>query len=338
MPKRSSLSPDHGRGGKRRKHSSADDSSSSCVVFVGNLDWRTRWFDLKDHMRKAGNVDSADVLIDNRTKRSKGCGIVKYQNARDAARAIRELNESQLDGRTIFVQPDSSSRGTDKKSDSVTTTKTATTANNSLYVGNLSFDCTWQHLKDLFKRYGRVEHAEIPEKNGRPRGYGLVRFLNSKDAQVALNRVNEMDFQGRTLFVKWDGNNAPDPPGLKGEPEASVYVGNLSFDCSKNDLVKVFQAYGRVEHATIVENPVTKRSKGYGLVQFLSSSEAKRAIDKADGMSFQGRNIRVKWDKKEQRENESRDEKSNAPTIAPKKEKKEPPPAPSLDGALSCPR
>ena len=70
MPKRASLSPERGwgrgeRGGKRYKqdsynpsHRPSYSSSSSCSVFVGNLRYETRWQELKDHMRKAGNVDS----------------------------------------------------------------------------------------------------------------------------------------------------------------------------------------------------------------------------------------------------------------------------------------
>ena len=54
MPKRSSVSPERNRN-KRRKSLSNDES---CNVFVGNLSFETKWQALKDHMRRAGNVDS----------------------------------------------------------------------------------------------------------------------------------------------------------------------------------------------------------------------------------------------------------------------------------------
>jgi hypothetical protein len=44
-----------------------------CRIFVGNLSYSTTWQNLKDHMRKAGNVKFADVFMDQRGK-SKGCG------------------------------------------------------------------------------------------------------------------------------------------------------------------------------------------------------------------------------------------------------------------------
>jgi RNA recognition motif-containing protein len=60
MPKRSSVSPERSRGGKRRKSLSND---ASCTVFVGNLKYETRWQALKDHMRGAGNVDSVSCSL-----------------------------------------------------------------------------------------------------------------------------------------------------------------------------------------------------------------------------------------------------------------------------------
>merc|ERR1740124_469606 len=92
-----------GGGGGGFKQGGGGRGGSS--VYVGNLSYETSWQDLKDHMRKAGNVDQANVL-QQEDGRSKGCGIVVFQNQRDAARAIRELQNSLLDGRPIFVRED----------------------------------------------------------------------------------------------------------------------------------------------------------------------------------------------------------------------------------------
>jgi RNA recognition motif-containing protein len=63
---------------------------------------------------------------------------VAYQNPRDAARAIRELNESLLEGRKIFVQTDSAKSQGRQSSYHIDETRTSSA---SVYVGNLSFDC-----------------------------------------------------------------------------------------------------------------------------------------------------------------------------------------------------
>ncbi len=74
-------------------------------VYVGNLAWDCKWQDLKDHMRSTGEVLHADVLHAP-DGRSKGCGLVEYQTADEAQRAIQELNDTELMGRMIFVRED----------------------------------------------------------------------------------------------------------------------------------------------------------------------------------------------------------------------------------------
>eukprot|EP00980_Cylindrotheca_fusiformis_P014602 scaffold3955_cov160-Cylindrotheca_fusiformis.AAC.22 len=433
MAKRVSASSaeESGRGGKRRKSLSND---ASCTVFVGNLKYETKWQALKDHMRRAGNVDSASILEDNRTKRSKGCGMVTYQDPRDAARAIRELNETQLEGRTIFVQADNKpERASEPQASSRRGNDEPSTAGAAVYVGNLSYDCSWQDLKDKFKPCGFIEKADIIEHNGKSKGYGKVIFSSPRDVQEAIKRFDGTDFQGRSLIVKpwgtsetytlycgnlsfdcrhgelrdffrgygkidnveiavnngrskgfgfvdfvsrddakramgaldgkdfqgrpikikWDrDSSAPvndDPPGKTAVsdpalPNTTVYVGNLDYSCRWQDLKQLFSKFGRVEHAEIAENPATKRSKGFGTVQFLTSAQAKRAIEKVDGTEFQDRTIQVKWDRTKGipegfEEATVPKEKKKAPKNPPKKKEKRPePPAPTLDGALSAGR
>ncbi|KAI8926201.1 hypothetical protein BC831DRAFT_241501 [Entophlyctis helioformis] len=76
----------------------------NCRVYIGNLSFDTTWRDLKDYMRKAGEVLFADVMI--RDGRSKGCGIAEFATAEEASRAIRELHETTFMGRQIFVRED----------------------------------------------------------------------------------------------------------------------------------------------------------------------------------------------------------------------------------------
>merc|ERR1712146_460814 len=88
------------RGG--RGSSGGGGGSNSKRVFVGNLSWDVSWQDLKDHMRKAGDVVHADVLK-RRDGKSSGGGIVEYATAREAKNAMAELNDTDLNGRMIFV-------------------------------------------------------------------------------------------------------------------------------------------------------------------------------------------------------------------------------------------
>ena len=77
----------------------------SRTVYVGNLSFQVSWQDLKDHMKQAGNVVRANVIMDG-DGRSKGCGLVDYETVEEANQAISSLHDTKLKGRLIFVRED----------------------------------------------------------------------------------------------------------------------------------------------------------------------------------------------------------------------------------------
>jgi RNA recognition motif-containing protein len=81
------------------------DTPVGTSVYIGNLSWATRWQALKDHMRQAGEVVHAEVFTES-SGRSAGCGTVEFDTVEAATRAIATLNETDLDGRNIFVRVD----------------------------------------------------------------------------------------------------------------------------------------------------------------------------------------------------------------------------------------
>ena len=72
-------------------------------LFVGSIAWGTTDATLKTHFEQAGQVESAAVIIDKMSGRSKGFGFVEMTNDADATTAIDKLNGSELDGRKIVV-------------------------------------------------------------------------------------------------------------------------------------------------------------------------------------------------------------------------------------------
>ena len=72
-----------------------------------------------------------------------------------------------------------------------------------------------------------------------------------------------------------------------------IYVGNLSYSVSDQDLGEVFAQYGNVESARIVTDRESGRSKGFGFVEMSTDDEAKEAIEKLNGTEFGGRNMNV---------------------------------------------
>jgi RNA recognition motif-containing protein len=72
-----------------------------------------------------------------------------------------------------------------------------------------------------------------------------------------------------------------------------LYVGNLSFGVTSDDLHEHFAQAGTVESAKVVEDRDTGRSRGFGFVEMASAEEAQTAIEQFNGQDLDGRNLVV---------------------------------------------
>ena len=72
-------------------------------LYVGNLSFKTTSDDLRDHFSQAGTVESASVIEDRETGRSRGFGFVEMATAEDAQAAIEQFNGKELNGRNLTV-------------------------------------------------------------------------------------------------------------------------------------------------------------------------------------------------------------------------------------------
>ncbi|KAF9987773.1 hypothetical protein BGZ75_000132 [Mortierella antarctica] len=166
-------------------------------VYVGNLSYDVKWTHLKDFMREIGPVAHADVLLGH-DGRSKGCGVVEYQNADDARTAIRKLNDVVLMGRPVFVREDRESEarigfsggrgggpappGRRDAGPSGGGGGSGGGSSRQVFVGNLPYSADWKDLKDLFKKAGAVDRADVfMSRDNRSKGSGTVSFDSTHD-------------------------------------------------------------------------------------------------------------------------------------------------------------
>ncbi len=73
----------------------------------------------------------------------------------------------------------------------------------------------------------------------------------------------------------------------------SVYVGNLSYDVTQEDLTEVFAEYGAVKRIQLPTDRETGRLRGFGFVEMSSDAEESAAIDALDGAEWMGRDLKV---------------------------------------------
>ncbi|BBH42665.1 putative RNA-binding protein rbpF [Microcystis aeruginosa PCC 9809] len=84
----------------------------------------------------------------------------------------------------------------------------------------------------------------------------------------------------------------------------SIFVGNLSYEISQEDLVDVFKEYGKVQRVHIPVDKETGRKRGFAFVEMESKAQETTAIEALDGAEWMGRSIKV---------NQAREREERAP-------------------------
>ena len=73
----------------------------------------------------------------------------------------------------------------------------------------------------------------------------------------------------------------------------NIYVGDLSYDVTEDDLKAIFSEFGEVDSLNIIKDKFSGRSKGFGFVEMPNNSEADKAIEALNGTELKGRNLKV---------------------------------------------
>ena len=73
----------------------------------------------------------------------------------------------------------------------------------------------------------------------------------------------------------------------------NIYVGNLSYEVTEEDLQQTFEAFGQVESVKIIKDRFSGESKGFGFVEMPARAEAQSAINDLNGREVKGRTLKV---------------------------------------------
>jgi len=73
----------------------------------------------------------------------------------------------------------------------------------------------------------------------------------------------------------------------------NIYVGNLVWEATADDLLDLFQAHGKVIRTQVISDRETGRSRGFGFVEMEDDNESQQAIDALNGLDFNGRPLIV---------------------------------------------
>jgi len=176
----------------------------------------------------------------------------------------------------------------------------------------------WQKLLKLVGLYKeptrpeRKPDAKKPQTEGRsPKSN--VRVARTGDAQSAQGgeKRGKGERPPRGERTEKSGDKRSRGGDRDSVESSRVYVGNLSYDVSEQDLQELFKGIGGVRGVEIVYNRTTHRSKGYGFVEMLNVDEAKRSVEVLHDQFFMGRKLLVSGAKsKGQDEREDKEERA----------------------------
>ncbi|XP_077502992.1 RNA-binding protein 39-like protein Caper isoform X1 [Amblyomma americanum] len=175
------------------------------TVFCMQLSQRIRARDLEEFFSAVGKVRDVRLIMDNKTRRSKGIAYVEFLDVESVPLAMG-LNGQKLFGIPIVVQPTQAERNRAAAQNASTSSSTLQRGNVGpmrLYVGSLHFNITEDMLKGIFEPFGKIDKIELIKdmETNRSKGYGFITFHDSEDAKKALEQLNGFELAGRPMKV-----------------------------------------------------------------------------------------------------------------------------------------
>ncbi|XP_066904123.1 ELAV-like protein 1 isoform X8 [Halyomorpha halys] len=149
----------------------------------------------------------------------------------------------------------------------------------NLIVNYLPQTMTQEEIRSLFSSIGDVESCKLirDKVTGQSLGYGFVNYHRPEDAEKAINTLNGLRLQNKTIKVSFA---RPSSEAIKG---ANLYVSGLPKNMAQQDLENLFSPFGRIITSRILCDNITGLSKGVGFIRFDQRIEAERAIQELNG-------------------------------------------------------
>lgn len=249
-------------------------------VFIKNLHKTIDNKAMYDTFSAFGNILSCKVAQDENGE-SKGYGFVHFETEEAANMAIEKVNGMLLNDKKVFV-----GKFIPRKERERETGKTF----NNVYVKNFGEELDDEKLKEMFSEYGPIKSCKVMSNNdGKVLGFGFVSYENPKDAEVAVNALNNKELDsGKTLYVGCAQKKADRQKELKKKFEKlktekiketrgfNLYVKNLDDTITDEDLRQKFSSCGQITSAKVMMEE--GRSKGFGFVCFSNINEAAKAV------------------------------------------------------------
>ncbi|CAE7872778.1 CSTF64, partial [Symbiodinium microadriaticum] len=254
----------------------------TAAVLVGNIPYDATEDDVRAHLNQGGKVESFRMVFDEETMQPKGYGFCDFADPETAAAAIKVLGDGEFHGRLLRLRLADSFGGMPGKGVS----KGGEPGKKStVFVGNIPYDATEDDVRGHLSQGGKVESFRMvfDKETMKPKGYGFCDFADPETAAAAIKVLGDGEFHGRLLRLRLaDSFGGMPGKGVSkgGEPgkKSTVFVGNIPYDATEDDVRGHLSQGGKVESFRMVFDKETMKPKGYGFCDFADPETAATAI------------------------------------------------------------
>ncbi|TRY82663.1 hypothetical protein DNTS_032598 [Danionella cerebrum] len=157
-------------------------------------------------------------------------------------------------------------------------------AKTNLIINYLPQSMGQDELRSLFSSVGKVESAKLirDKAGGHSLGYGFVNYVNPSDAERAVNTLNGLRLQSKTIKVSYA---RPSSDSIK---DANLYISGLPKTMTQKDVEEMFTQYGRIINSRVLVDQASGLSRGVAFIRFDKRSEAEEAIKDLNGSKPSG--------------------------------------------------
>ncbi|XP_072111363.1 nucleolin isoform X2 [Mobula birostris] len=237
------------------------------TLFVKNLPFKITQDDLKEIFE-----DAIDIRIPTSRDGSgtRGIAYIEFETEATAEMLLKQKQGIDVEGRSIIIDYAGAKSTFNAKSGQ------AQQGSDTLTINNLAYSATETTLQNIFEKASSIK---IPEKNGKPRGFAIVKFESIEDAKEALESHNNTEIEGRNVRIEYNQGQRG------GDVSKTLFIRGLSEDTTEETLKEAFEG---AENARIVTDRDSGKSKGFGFVDFTSEEDAKAAKEMMEDGEIDG--------------------------------------------------
>lgn len=242
-------------------------------VYIGGITPDVSEADVREFCETIGEVTEVRIMKGKDASQNKGYAFVTYRNKELAAKAIKELNNTELKGRRVKCSP--------------------AQAKHRLFIGNVPRNWGEEDMRTAVTNIGpgviTIELVKDPQNSGRNRGFAFIEYYNNACAEYSRQKMSNSDFKldDNAPTVSWaDPKNAETASSSQVK---AVYVKNLPKHINQDKLKELFEHHGKITKVVLPPAKPGQEQSRYGFVHFADRASAMKALKNTEKYEIDGK-------------------------------------------------